>query len=238
MAPNRKSSNLFTSSAELESLKIPLQAKFLPLTDPREQQQQKQNQEHELKCYQHETTLVLDPKTEKSLPTVSYWDWTPDTIEAVKEAEEEEAVDDVFSTSRFESNLIADSMRREEDSSSSQLSVSEEQQSYWGWFNGYDVVVVETETETETETDSQADEPILNAEQHCEDCCESYWTWQEDEESVDACSKPSPSQYLRTVVTNSRKKYGRRHSHLPEATGTSDHYWHWSEFHSSSASAQ
>lgn len=230
MAPNRKSPTLFASNYELDSLKIPLQAKFLPLTDPRECAQQLQQE----KCVQHE--LRSDPKTEKPAPSVSYWDFPSDTAEE----EKLEAIDDLFSLSRFESNLIADSIRREEDSSA-QIPVpkskdeedrTEEQQSYWDWSNEDSLAV-------EPENDSQGDKPAQSEDRHCEECCDDYWAWHPDESAEDDCTKESPSHRLHQVITESRKKFVRQHSHLPEpvsgAAGVSDHYWHWLEFRSTSA---
>jgi len=234
MPPNRKNSTLFTSSFELENLKIPLREKFLPLTDPKEAAQQHEQQQ---KCVQWE--LQPDPKTEKTTPTVSYWDWVSDTVEE----ERLEAIDDLFSLSRFESNLIADSIRREEDSTV-QVSVNkskdneeqtEVQQSYWGWSN-------EDIDDVEPEIDSQEDKPTSQTEyHHCRERCEDYWAWQQDEVTMDACSKVSPSRRLHDIVAESRKKFIRQHIHLPEpdpradAIAASDHYWQWSEFQGMSA---
>eukprot|EP00534_Pseudo-nitzschia_fraudulenta_P001954 CAMPEP_0201116634 /NCGR_PEP_ID=MMETSP0850-20130426/837_1 /ASSEMBLY_ACC=CAM_ASM_000622 /TAXON_ID=183588 /ORGANISM="Pseudo-nitzschia fraudulenta, Strain WWA7" /LENGTH=224 /DNA_ID=CAMNT_0047380751 /DNA_START=96 /DNA_END=767 /DNA_ORIENTATION=+ len=224
MAPNRKASDLFTSSAELQSLKIPLQSKYLPLTDSREAAQDLQQQQGRLQQQRAplQLTLKADPKTEKPAPTVSYWDWPSDTAEE----EKQEAIDDLFSLSRFESNLIADSIRRKENiDTGTKLRVSEEQQSYWDLSDdvaGFEVDTQENEASPQTPDES-----------HCEECCQDYWEWQEDEEAVDACTRPSPSDRLHGVVANSRKKFYRRHSHLPEPDHTadvaaaSDHYWHW-----------
>lgn len=223
MPPNRKSQTLFTSSYELENLKIPLQAKFLPLTDPREAKQQQI-------CVQQE--LKPDPKTEKSPPTVSYWDWPSDTAEE----EKVEAIDDLFSLSRFESNLIADSIRREEEStvqvSVTKIKETDEQQSYWDWSNE-DVDAVEPEI------DSRDDKPNPQTEdRHGEECGGDYWAWQENEGTEDYYNETSPSRRLHNVVNESRKKFARRHNHLPEPDHSSDaiaaldHYWHWSEFRS------
>jgi hypothetical protein len=230
MPPNRKSPTLFTSSYELENLKIPLQAKFLPLTDPREAAQQQ-------KCVRQE--LKPDPKTEKAQPTVSYWDWLSDTAEE----EKVEAIDDLFSLSRFESNLIADSVRREEDSTV-QVSVTksnekegqtEENQSYWDWSN-------EDVDDVEPEIDGRDDKPNPQTEDHhCEECCDDYWAWQDNEVTEDERNEASPSRRLHNVVNESRKKFTRRHSHLSEpdhpsdAIAVSNHYWHWLEFRSNGA---
>lgn len=224
MAPNRKSPTLFANS--LESLNIPLKAGFLPLTDPREAAQREQE-----KCVQHE--LISDPKTEKVPPTVSYWDWHPcdDTVEAQKEA----AIDDLFSVSRLESNLIADAIRRE---ASAEMPVdegndqqqTEEQESYWNWSNNDTNVVP---LDTDCVEDRQTENP------HREECCDDYWNWHENDDLKDGMDYISPSDRLHQVVTESRKKYIRRHSHLPEPKedhiSVSHHYWHWQELPSTAA---
>lgn len=221
MAPNRKSPTLFANN--LESLNIPLKAEFLPLTDPREAAQHEQQ-----KCVQHD--LTSDPKTEKTPPAVSYWDWEPDTVEEEKLA----AIDDLFSLSRFESNLIADSMRRESstanhvpvDESEVNNEQTEGQHSYWDWSNN-GVDVVEPETDSQDEKSTQIDE------RYGEECCDDYWSWHPNEETEDHCHKESPSDRLHQVLTDSQKKFVRRHSHLPEPgdceISKSHHYWHWLE---------
>lgn len=230
MAPNRKTHELFADAVDLESLKTSIQPKYLPLTighDPRETQEVQQQP----KCnYQQE--LVTDPKTEKEPRAVSYWDWPADTIEAEKEA----AVDDLFSLSRIESNLVTDSFRRE-TATKDVTTNTEESQSYWEWST--DVNVVECETDSEDNADAATSQN--RPDRHCEDCCQEYWTWSE-ESNHDEASMPSRSDHLHSILDSSRKKYQRRHSHLPDPenpdTNTehaSDHYWHWSEFHSTSA---
>jgi hypothetical protein len=81
MAPNRKniSSLLETlSSNDLQSLQNTVQPKFLPLTHPKEEQQQ--------------------PKPEtQQVESVSYWDWSPEV--------EQEPID-LFSAASIQSNLI------------------------------------------------------------------------------------------------------------------------------------
>mmetsp|Transcript_9313 Transcript_9313/g.23156 ORF Transcript_9313/g.23156 Transcript_9313/m.23156 type:complete len:229 (+) Transcript_9313:135-821(+) len=227
MAPNRKSPTLFANN--LESLNIPLKAEFLPLTDPREAEQQQQQQ----KCVQHD--LRSDPKTEKAPITVSYWDFPSDTAEEEKLA----AIDDLFSLSRFESNLISDSIRRENstahvpvDKSKGSEDQAEEQQSYWDWSNE-DVDVVEPET------DSQDDKRCQIDDRHCEECCDDYWSWHPKEATEEDCHNESPSDRLHQVVAESRKKFVRRHSHLPEPgdneISKSHHYWHWLEDRSANA---
>lgn len=224
MPPNRKSPTLFTSSYELESLKIPLQAKFLPLTNPRESAQQQQ------KCVQHK--FKLDPKTEKPKPTVSYWDWPSDTVED----ERLEAIDDHFSLSRFESNLIADSIRREDsitpalfNNSKDKKERIEEHQSYWDWSN-------EDVDAMKPQINSQDDKLTQTEDRQCEESRGDYWGWHQNEATEDDCSKASPSHRLHQIVTESRKKFIRQHSHLidPQAS-LSDHYWHWLEFRSTGA---
>jgi hypothetical protein len=229
MPPNRKSPTLFTSSLELERLKIPLQAKFLPLTDPREATQQSQQ-----KCVQQK--FKADPKTEKPTPTVSYWDWPSDTAEE----EKLEAFDDFFSLSRLESNLIADSIRREETATVHVFVTKtvekqiENQQSYWDWSN-------EDVDSVEPEIDSQDDKTVQREDHRREECCDGYWEWRQDEATEDECTTSSPSRRLHELMTDSRKKFVRRHCHLPElesqedTSALSDHYWHWSEFRGTSA---
>jgi len=228
MPPNRKSPALFTSSLELENLKIPLQAKFLPLTDPREIVQQHEKKQ---KCVHQE--LRPDPKTEKPTPAVSYWDWPSATVEE----EKLDAINELFSISHFESNLIADSIRREKYStvqvhltkSKDKKEQIEEQESYWGWSNE-DVEAIKSEIDGQ-------DEPTPLAVDRQED----YWTWLENEATDDACRQSSPSHRLHNIVAESRKKYIRRHIHLSEPcpradeSAISDHYWHLSEFRSINA---
>jgi len=84
MAPNRKNIASLVdvlSSSDLQSLQSTVQPKFLPLTDPSEQQQ---HTEQKQQAPQH-------------VESVSYWDWPADVAD--------EAVD-VLSLSNIESNLV------------------------------------------------------------------------------------------------------------------------------------
>jgi hypothetical protein len=94
MAPNRKNVTclvLPVNSSELQNLRTTVQAKFLPLTDPLEQQQHDQSQQQEQNRREQESD--------------SYWNWT---AEGDTNTEEEA---DLFSLSRIESNLIADATK-------------------------------------------------------------------------------------------------------------------------------
>ena len=229
MPPNRKSPTNFATNYDFGSLKIPLQARFLPLTDPREATR---HLEQPHKSVQQE--LVIDPKKEKPVASVSYWDWPSATEDEEKLA----AVDDLLSTSRIESNLIADSIRRENNptlqvavfNKTDQEEITEESRSYWDWSN-------ESSDSVETKCDSQQIKPTPEKEDHHrEDCCDDYWMWHHDEVTEDGCSDSSPSHRLQNMLLESRKKFVRRYSHLPEpdpganTTAASDHYFYWSEF--------
>mmetsp|Transcript_84 Transcript_84/g.197 ORF Transcript_84/g.197 Transcript_84/m.197 type:complete len:230 (+) Transcript_84:66-755(+) len=229
MPPNRKSPTIFENNYEFGSLHIPLQTKYLPLTDPREAGQQLE-QEHQ--SFQQE--LITDPKKEKPATTASYWDWPSDTAAEEKLA----AVDDLFSTSRFESNLIADSTRREKDTSlqvhvftkEDQEESTEERQCYWDWSN-------ELSDSVKPDGDCQHINPTPdNDDRHCENCCDDYWAWHQDEVIEDTCSDSSPSHRLQNMVLESQKKIVRRYNHLsepdpgPNTTAASDYYFYWSEF--------
>ena len=221
MPPNRKSPTQLTSSVELRGLNIPLKAKFLPLTDPKEATQ-RHNQDR--KYVQQE--LIHDPKIEKPIKKVSYWDWPSDTAE-------EERLDDLFSLSRLESNLITDSIRREKEDN---CEGTREYQSYWDWSNK-DV------DDNEPDVLLKGNTPTPQTEiRNCEECCEDYWTWHQDEVPEEKCSNDSPSCRLHEIMIESQKKYTRRHSHLPEPENglvetneASDHYWHWLEFRSTNS---
>jgi hypothetical protein len=91
MAPNRKNVASLELPIVSEALQFAVQAKFLPLTDSREQ--------HEHEQQQQQQKTVQD--------STSYWDWPADT-------QEEEKLDTLFSTSRIESNLIQDGKKYEE----------------------------------------------------------------------------------------------------------------------------
>lgn len=219
MAPNRKSPDIFTNTNGLEILKSTVKAQYLPLTTEVSQSQ-------EPVC----VAGPIDPKTEKEPPSVSYWDWPADTLQEENELavqyEEESKIEDFFSASRIESNLIADSLRRAKEEAPSEEE-SESTSSYWDWSDsGYDV---------QSETDSQEKTEHV-PEHHCETCCQEYWDWT-PEDHKDVCERPSPAHRLHTVLSASRKKYVRQHSHLPDPMehdeeGVSHHYWHWSEFRS------
>lgn len=229
MAPNRKSTDIFTNSAALESLKTAIQPKYLPLTTEISQQEQVV------------VETIIDPKKEKEPPTVSYWDWPADTTEVAKEVaikdEEESAINDFFSSSRLESNLMADSLRRNTEATTKTISEEEagETLSYWDWSKtGYDV-----DSAVESETDSQDSTQQGIPENHCEDCCQTYWDWT-PEEHMDIDHGSSPSHRLHSIVANSQKKFVRRHSHLSEpreadASHLSDCYWHWLEVHNTNS---
>jgi hypothetical protein len=93
MAPNRKNVVILDLPAGKEGLQSTLQAKFLPLTDPREQKQ-------------HDQQMELQQQSHAS-ESASYWDWSADT----KAEEEAEKVADLFSLSHIVSNLIRDSQK-------------------------------------------------------------------------------------------------------------------------------
>jgi len=218
MAPNRKTHDLFASHGELASLKATIQPKYLPLTSTESGNRSQA---------QPALPPVTDPRTEKAPPAVSYWDWSPDTAEATKAAE----IDDLFSLSRLETNLVSDSLQRNERNQAPPTltpAAAQESFSYWDW-----------STEDDVETDSrdannEAAPPAAPQPQQSQHPVENYWTWQDDaatNRDAHAHAHAAPSEYLHGLVADSRKKYHRRHSHLhPETQSASDRYWHWSEF--------
>jgi hypothetical protein len=110
MAPNRKHVATIELPVDaIEHLRNAIQPKFLPLTDPREQQQQ-----------QHESQAQVQQHCDYA----SYWDWTADT-----QAEEEEpSKEHLFSTARIEANLIQDAKRIAEASPSDLVAAHDD---YW-----------------------------------------------------------------------------------------------------------
>jgi hypothetical protein len=92
MAPNRKNIVSLDLPAEVEGLRNTVQAKYLPLTDPREQEQNQNEQ--------------VQPKATDA--SESYWEWPADT-QAIEE--EENKVAHIFSVQHIESNLIKDAQK-------------------------------------------------------------------------------------------------------------------------------
>jgi hypothetical protein len=149
MAPNRKNIATLELPIAAEALQHVVQAKFLPLTDSREQHQHEQQQQ------------PLQPRAVHD--STSYWDWPADT-------EVEDQLDTLFSTSRIVSNLIHDG-KKYEDSSSNQIEAHDD---YW---TENSIPVVEDNTELihslkpQHEIDAYWSWPanrILHMEQHAE----------------------------------------------------------------------
>jgi hypothetical protein len=100
MAPNRKNIVSLDLPAEVEGLRNNIQSKYLPLTDPREQDQE-QHQNEQLEVLQRQPNATDDA-------SASYWEWSTDT--EVND-EEENKVAHLFSVQRIESNLIKDAQK-------------------------------------------------------------------------------------------------------------------------------
>ena len=293
MPPNRKNTGLFTSNAEYESLKIPIQSKYLPLTDlrsevvtatstaPAKVQQQQQQHHHQTKLEDdvvsiHQPVAVVVEEEEDL--TYSYWD-IPSDIPV--EDEKEEIINDLFSLAHIESNMITDSIvikkLEEESATTTTMKQQQEPESYWTWSNDTDNDWNDTYYDNTIESKSVS---VSSPDKDCEDCCQDYWAWESSSAVVDidesdnndygveedddvvmmkaATTTKSMSTNNNNVDVDRRKqpairnvltKSWRKHKHLPEpeqpatacsttTASTSEHYWHWQEFHSKSCSSQ
>jgi len=288
MPPNRKNTGLFTSNAEYESLKIPIQSKYLPLTDSRSEvvtatstapakvQQQQQHHQTKVKDYVVSIQPVAVVVEEEEDLTYSYWD-IPSDIPV--EDEKEEIIDDLFSLTHIESNMITDSIiikKLEEEPTTNTLKRQQEPETYWTWSNDTDKDWNDTYYDNTIESKSVS---VSTPDKHCEDCCQDYWAWESSSAVVDidesennyngdeeddvvmmiaATTTGSMNMNNNSVYVDRRKqlairnvltKSWRKHKHLPEpeqpatvctttAASTSEHYWHWQEFHSKSCGSQ
>jgi hypothetical protein len=195
MPPNRKNTGLFTSNAEYESLKIPIQSKYLPLTDPRSEvatatstapaKLQQQQHHHQTKLKDDVLSiqqLVAAVVEEEEDLTYSYWD-IPSDIPV--EDEKEEVIDDLFSLTHIESNLITDSTtikNLEEESTTTTLKQHQEPESYWTWSNDTD------KDWNDTYYDNTIESKLVSVStpgKHCQDCCQDYWAWESSSAVVD-----------------------------------------------------
>lgn len=113
MAPNRKQLHHLDLPSDynchvgLEGLRSTVQSKYLPLTDPRSQQQLHLQQQEDLE-------VSVDAVGEKQEAVASYWEWPTEAVHVEENAEVEEAIPlpgavviDLFSASHLEANLIA-----------------------------------------------------------------------------------------------------------------------------------
>jgi hypothetical protein len=95
MAPNRKSPTCLVGSVlschDFHALHTTIDVKFLPLTNPLEQQHHEQQMQQQV---QNQSVQESD----------SYWNWTSDDVE-------EEEQYDIFSLARIEANLLADAAK-------------------------------------------------------------------------------------------------------------------------------
>jgi hypothetical protein len=290
MPPNHKNTGLFTSNAEYESLKIPIQSKYLPLTDSRSEvvtatstahaAPAKVQQQHHQTKLKDEVVSIQQPvavvvEEEEDL-TYSYWD-IPSDIPV--EEEKEEVIDDLFSLTHIESNLITDSIiikNLEEESTTTILKQQQEPVSYWTWSNDTDKDWNDTYYDNTIESKLVS---VSTPDKHCEDCCQDYWAWEPSSAVVDvdesdyndyrdegvdvvmmmaATTTKSTTSNSNNDDIDRRKQLGirnvltkswRKHKHLAEPeqpatactttkASTSEHYWHWQEFHSKSCSSQ
>ena len=95
MAPNRKNIAVLELPTDVAS-QLTVQPKFLPLTDPREQQQ---HEEARAEPQQQKPSAEID--------SASYWDWPADTEAAVQD--KKPSMEHLFTTAHLEANLIKDS---------------------------------------------------------------------------------------------------------------------------------
>lgn len=240
MPPNRKNTGLFTSNAEYESLKIPIQSKFLPLTDSRsEAVTATAPAPAKLQQQQHHPVAVVEEEVEEDL-SYSYWD-TPSDIPV--EEEKDETIDDLFSLTRIESNLITDSIiiKTLEEESTTTITLKQQQQqepeSYWTWSNDTDKDWNDTYYDN-TIGSKSVSVSVSTTDKHCEDCCQDYWAWDSSSSGVvdvdesdnnddgddqdDVVMTMAAATTTTTASTNNNNirnvltKSWRKHKHLPE----------------------
>jgi hypothetical protein len=205
MAPNRKNiaSLLETlSSNDLQGLQNTIQPKFLPLTHPNEEQQQRK------------------PQTQQ-VEYVSYWDWSPEV--------EQEPVD-LFSAANIQSNLIqaANAITESEsqqvadhddywaDRSQAPAALVTQPQhvecSYWKWpadqdskKAAIDQILAEerayqlVSAATTEATESAAEAPMSRHVEPSKAANDTYWAWQSQQVAA----------------------------HTLDASHPSNNYWHW-----------
>ncbi len=199
MAPNRKSVASLgqsISSNDLQSLQNTVQPKFLPLTHPKEEQQQ--------------------PKPEaQQVESISYWDWSPEV--------EQEPVD-LFSAANIQSNLIqaANAITESEsqqvadhddywaDRSQAPAALVTQPQhvecSYWKWpadqdskKAAIDQILAEerayqlVSAATTEATESAAEAPMSRHVEPSKVANDTYWTWKSQQVAAHTMDASHPS---------------------------------------------
>merc|ERR1711907_733996 len=138
MPPNQKYHfNDAEGDAAANLLNVPIRSEFLPLTHPKEALQHQQGRQQAQQDQQPQKKERSEPpQTQAEVNhdgVANYWDWTSDAILG-EEEKAEEAIADLFSLSRIESNLISDSVKTNTTASVvSNTNNEEESSSYWEW---------------------------------------------------------------------------------------------------------
>lgn len=211
MAPNRKNVASLELPIAEESWQNLVQSKFLPLTDPREQQQHEQLQ-------QKHQDFVTD--------SASYWDWPADT-------QEEEKIDALFSTARIEANLIHDG-KKYESSNGTQVVAHDD---YWAE-NSHALADDDDDvrsTKPQHESDAYWLWPAnrnLHKEQHAERLTSTshiesnLGAFQIPPQSSSSSTKQQHDIYWKWSAEPSRQQ---RKQHLQQSSQSAD-YWTWNTF--------
>jgi hypothetical protein len=206
MAPNRKSVINLELPIAAEALENVVQVKFLPLTDPREQEQHEQQQRGQAHI----------PKQCKVQDTASYWDWPANT-------QEEEKLETLFSTARIESNLVEDG-KKYELSTRSQVAAHDD---YWAESSSSQSEVIHS-TMPQHVSDAYWSWPA-NRNLHNEELAERLTSTRHIESNLKAFRAPPASsikQQHDSYWTWSAEAPHRQQKPLPNKS-QSDEYWTW-----------
>lgn len=194
MAPNQQSLAHITESLSNLDLSTLVKSEFLPLTHLKAQQEQPRD--------------VTSPS--KPASSDDYWSWTP----SVETAE----IEETFSASHMEDQLLRDAQRRSQKVETVYASQQNDVASYWD-------EAVETDT---------TDKPTSIQAQH-----EAYWEWESDAKDVFSSESivdnlVSQSEHLQTKKTDtitsptlSTNYWDEASSNTIRATRTHASYWKW-----------
>ena len=209
MAPNVK--QLFLLSQQLQDLEI-VQPKFLPLTDPREQEQRDELEQ------QWSSKESSEHGELSSADTCSYWDWP------AEEVDEPSPVEDEFSASCIEANLIAEANKLRVKTNKKAVDIRED--SCWD-----EMVEAELDSSVDNDFDSESKAKSVTVPQHEV----SYWDWPVDTKKVmidsilqDEMARvqvSSESIQRRLVIEKIRRMKENDETQQPDPAH--DAYWAW-----------
>jgi hypothetical protein len=206
MAPNRKNVASLELPIAAEALQNVVQAKFLPLTDSREQQQHEQQQQQQ----QEQQKAVQD--------SASYWDWPADT-------QEEEKLDTLFSTSRIVSNLTHDG-KKYEDCTGNHVAENDD---YW---SENSIPLADDDSEVVRSTKPQHEIDVYwswpaNRNLHLEQHAERLTSTSHKESNLKTFQEPSSFSSFPTTNKQHDDYWTWPAETKRQQPSHTDHYWTW-----------